>query len=517
MAYTDKTFYTEQYLKDEDNLVTQKQIFSRNPEQILFYELEPAVVLDVIRDETHPILSKNKVSPDEVPLTYAGKIHSNDDPDNSYIGRALVRMCFSEQEAEGPKLNWAIPMENGIKELPLINEVVIVASYFGSYYYTRKLNLRNFLNHDANYDSEINFGNSANANYDSNKDLLASFSPEHKQEPGLKVGYLGHYFKENHKVRQLKHYEGDSIIEGRCGNSIRFGCFVNDKAIDVSDNHPVYQDGHGNPMILIRNKQRPLNKDGPENLFQSTILEDVNVDGSSIQITSGLTESAYKIVCQKKLYPGEEQKDFESSAPAFPKLIGNQVVINTDRLIFSSRGAETFCFSKGRYSIVTDDIYTLDAQNKIVITTNSDYNLRAHSSIFVKTHDTTSWFSQKSILFETQENTTWNSKKAVLHRTKESHTITAKEKIVFNSPKIFIGKDEEDGEPVILGTQMQLWLQEMIDFLLGHVHQGVHGQTSPPIAAFPGGMNDLSQKLDTIISKKVWVSGGGNSPGWDGG
>ena len=44
-------------------------------------------------------------------------------------------------------------------------------------------------------------------------------------------------------------------------------------------------------MILIRNRQKVTKKD--EKWFQYNILEDVNEDGSSIQITSGRTVSKF--------------------------------------------------------------------------------------------------------------------------------------------------------------------------------------------------------------------------------
>ena len=55
----------------------------------------------------------------------------------------------------------------------------------------------------------------------------------------------------------------------------------------------------------------------------------------------------------------------------FPKLLGDQIVINSDRIIISAKKNEMFQYSKKRMSFVTDDEFTVDAQNQIVINTNN--------------------------------------------------------------------------------------------------------------------------------------------------
>ena len=105
---------------------------------------------------------------------------------------------------------------------------------------------------------------------------------------------MGKYFKANNKIRPLKHFEGDTIIQSRFGSSIRFGAYENNPSIDVGTSNGYgdsYSENLGNPMILIRNRQKiTKNK---ETKYQYNILEDINEDGSSIQITSGRTISKF--------------------------------------------------------------------------------------------------------------------------------------------------------------------------------------------------------------------------------
>ena len=129
---------------------------------------------------------------------------------------------------------------------------------------------------------------------------------------------LGRYFWFNKNVRRLRRFEGDTMVESRFGQSIRFGVYdenrlndVGDKDIRITTKHlnPNFDNtGGGNPMLLIRNRQRPINEipkttwgqDEPtdidkeyENQYYSQILESVNWDGSSIHITSGLTKTKW--------------------------------------------------------------------------------------------------------------------------------------------------------------------------------------------------------------------------------
>ena len=94
-----------------------------------------------------------------------------------------------------------------------------------------------------------------------------------------------------------------------------------------------------------------------------------------------------------------------NSSFQYPVLNGDQIVINTDRLILSSRYGEPFHYSKKRYGIVTDNEYTLDAHQQIVLTTNA--------------------------------------------------------KTVINSPAIYLGQYDQTGEPALLGQTTVNWLYQL--------------------------------------------------------
>lgn len=276
-------------------LMTQRQIYNKTQEGILFYELEPAVVIDVIRDENHPIFKNTKKSPrvstEEWPTNYNQK----DTPDYSWIGRIRARLIVEQETTPVEELGWIIPIENSIREYPLVNELVIVSQYMGSRYYSRRLNTRNFINTSADFRYEHRYGKTKGVTAENSANLIGARNASDISSESNKYGrFLGKYYKANHKIRPLKHYEGDTIIESRFGSSIRFGAYVDNTELDrgTSQGHgESYDSNLGNPMILIRNRQKPTVDD--EVKYQYNILEDVNRDGSSIQITSGNTISEF--------------------------------------------------------------------------------------------------------------------------------------------------------------------------------------------------------------------------------
>ena len=93
--------------------------------------------------------------------------------------------------------------------------------------------------------------------------------------------YEGQYFKEQNKVRPLRPYEGDYTLEGRFGNSLRFGSTIDNN----STNHPTPWSNEGeigNPITILRNGQyNDILKDSIDN-----IIEDINLDDSSIYLCS---------------------------------------------------------------------------------------------------------------------------------------------------------------------------------------------------------------------------------------
>jgi hypothetical protein len=462
---------------------------SNSATQLEFYELELGVVLDVILDDSHPFFKRgsgvfNTVDADRWPLAVNNKQANQTDIDYSWIGRILVRPIESGKNISKDKLIWAYPAESNISEYPLIYETVVLSQYNGKTYYSKKVNYHNWANN--NLDFNIDLVNPPNTELFSTTPYTGTnpSTTNYKGNVGYS-GYAGKYFVSNNRIRNLRRYEGDLAIESRFGQSIHFTAYDNNRKNDISSpSNTDYLNNGGNPMILIRNRQRPILEEGKtlslhgspaKSILASTIKgtpqeknvggyisEDVNLDGSSIHITSGKTTSKFVTTCFKTMYgdgKGEEVPAFQGTTNfKYPSpLDGDQIVINSDRLIFSSRYGESLHFSKKRYGIVTDSEFIVDAQDRVVLTTNSE--------------------------------------------------------CAINSPRIYLGEINQKGEPVLLGQTTVNFLNELLTWLKTHTHFDRPGQTqmTPQVAQ----LNSMIAKLDTLKSKRVFVTGGGFAPGHD--
>ncbi len=171
----------------------------------------------------------------------------------------------------------AKPLFSFVKNYPLLNEVVLIMSSGDkdnkiSTYYLPILNIWNHPHHNAlPYIEEFN--NASSNDYEQ--------SIARQVEDGSTGINLGHYFKEKLNIKPLLPYEGDTIIEGRFGNSIRFGSTnISDKVgtpNEWSNNGKL-----GDPIIIIRNGQSSQLDD--KGWIHAK--EDIIGDASSIYMTS---------------------------------------------------------------------------------------------------------------------------------------------------------------------------------------------------------------------------------------
>ena len=463
-----------------------------------FHELELGVVLDIVLDDSHPIFSNGDslhqyIDADRWPADLTDKKPNPiTDIDYTWIGRALIRPTTSGKLIEKDQLLWAFPLENNISEYPLLNELVVLTIFNGKLYYSKKVNIHNLPNNNLDFAVNRSLSGQENTVLYSKTLLTGSVKSILDSPPPSKLGYEGYagkYFCANNKIRTIKRFEGDLLVESRHGQTIHMTAYDSVRENDVGDiKNKDYKNG-GNPMISIRNRQRPLLKEGqklslhnspnPATIFGTKyeknvggyLEENINHDGSTIQITSGKTISGWVTTCYKKMFGlGEEVSLFNGPTTfTYPILNGDQIVLNSDRLILSSRYGEMLHYSKKRYGVVTDNEYTVDAHQQIVLTTNT--------------------------------------------------------KTVINSPAIYLGQYDMTNEPALLGQTTINWMYELCNWLLEHNHWYHHshtnaGQESPSQTQLPVQVQkliSLRDKLSTLMSKRVFITGGGLAPGQDGG
>ena len=200
------------------------------------------------------------------------------------IGKIRFEIMYSN--LSGSKLKEvtepAFPIFSFIKQYPLVGEIVLIMSgpspnlndNFNAkqLFYFPPYALWNGVNHNAFPDME------EYAQYVGK----ASSKPEFQGKTNT-LNFrlpLGKTFIENERIKNLRPFEGDIIIESRFGQSIRFGSTV--KGLTAL-NYWSETGITGDPITIIRNGQgKPADSDP----FASTV-EDINSDDSSIYLTSG--------------------------------------------------------------------------------------------------------------------------------------------------------------------------------------------------------------------------------------
>jgi hypothetical protein len=461
-----------------------------------FHEMELGVVLDIVLDLKHPIYTEahfqqTRIDTKRWPIDLTGAPPSVGDPDLTWIGRALVRPLISGKITEKDQLKWAYPIDNNFTEYPLVNETVVLYEYDDKMYYSRKINFRNWPNNNLDFTIEGAISGMSNTELFSKAPYVGRIETQTnwKADSGYH-GYAGKYFYGNPKIRTLHRFEGDLLLENRHGSDVIMKAFDKNRENDVGDpKYPDYKNG-GNPMLILRNRQRQLLKVGQtlslkhspnpatvvgtieEKNVGGYLDENINHDGSSVYMTCGQTISEWVTTCYKKMFGmGEEVFAFDGPTSfVWPVLNGDQIVINSDRLILSARYGEMLQFSKKRHGIVTDSEFTVDAHDQIVMTTH------------VKT--------------------------------------------VINSPAIYLGEYDNTDEPVLLGQTTVNLLWDFLEMFKQHVHKHEHSHTnagapSPKMTQTPidpviQQATALQDRLKSLLSRRVYVTGGGFAPGQNG-
>lgn len=249
----------------------------------------------------------------------------------------------------------AFPIFSFLKQYPLIGEIVYIVSGPSD-----GLN-DNYKNQKLFYYPPFSLWNAVNHNAFPNMDQYSEFLKSYSQQPGYQGSTdttqaklpLGVYFQENPKVKSLKPFEGDSLLEGRFGQSIRFGSSNSYRGDNDTWSTGVIQSDYiGKPITIIVNGQgKPSVKNSDQ--FSSTI-EDVSRDDSSIYLTSGQPLRTLNV------------SDIRSKKYEFPYR-GNQALICSDRVMLYSKKENVLIFSKKEIGISANSTVSIYSSEDVVI------------------------------------------------------------------------------------------------------------------------------------------------------
>jgi hypothetical protein len=248
----------------------------------------------------------------------------------------------------------AIPLDTHIRTIPVPGEIVLIvtaASAFagnfrkeGTNYYLSTVNIQSSINYNGvPTSSEIPQSNKTSYG---NASLGASFSPNASTPARTKKT-----FKPLNGQNALQLFEGDVVIEGRSGNSIRLSSTVN--GTSGITKQPTWTLGNpGDPILIITNTKKNLAPNG----FR---IEDIKKDDSSIYLTS--TQRLPLVLAGPLSTTNIKIGTFSTN------LSGKQIVMSTDRIVLNAKEKEIALSSKNGISISSKGGIVLESSKDITL------------------------------------------------------------------------------------------------------------------------------------------------------
>jgi hypothetical protein len=295
-------------------------------------------------------------------------ILDGDDP------KAIGDIYFAEIQANPGDISTVNPQANKIvakpllsnsKNYPLINELVLIfrlpdvgikaSTSSKSFYY---LNILNLWNHPHHNSLPYYQGNLQQTQQKNNVQIELGSTKITSDIP-TEI-FLGDTFIERSNIHPLKPFEGDNIVEGRWGNSIRLGSTITTKPpIDNPLNNWSYRPStSGDPILILRNGQGEQTNEG-----STPVVENINNDDASIYLTS--TQKIPLEAATTNYY------SYKNNPPAAPnEYSGKQVIVSSGRLVFNSSedhillsSAKSISLSSNSGVNVDTSVFTVQSSN----------------------------------------------------------------------------------------------------------------------------------------------------------
>lgn len=243
--------------------------------------------------------------------------------DESLIGAVRARFDITQQNQPLSDANIFYPLDSNVLQVPVQGEEILGCEFGGKYYYMSKLNKSNTATNDSNFGvSALNVG-----------DPYEEFEFDY-----------GRYFNPPSRVKKLLMREGDTIIQGRFGNSIRLG---SNQFMSGSQAGQEKRDLTESPNVKIIAGGFT---DGP--IYNESLVED-----KSSKFPTEEKSSVY--LTTDEYVPYEDvgvTSTFDNTTYSKP-----QVIIQSDRIVFNSKGEE------GGIGIYSRDNVEIKSADKVEI------------------------------------------------------------------------------------------------------------------------------------------------------
>jgi hypothetical protein len=287
-----------------------------------------AIVLEVILTDANRNLKKKYLNANNL-----NELSTED------IGSIIARPISDSVSRDLSKFPIIRPLNHHDTDYPIVGEtveIIYVANSSGGDGYYRRISNLDINKGNATLDVDLKTypledrGTGKNTNeYREISNTGTSNASSNNQN---RKTNFGTYFQPQ-QINRLRPYEGDKIIQSRFGQSIRFSGYNNDNNVF-------------SPTIIIRNRQGNTTFK-----YNDIIEEDVNVDGTVIVIGSGEYQSNFSATTSIK---PTKFTDYPN------QLTGNQLIVNSDRILLSAKTGNMIFHSKGNYGFISDGKFSID-------------------------------------------------------------------------------------------------------------------------------------------------------------
>lgn len=172
-------------------------------------------------------------------------------------------------------------------------------------------------------------------------------NPQQNSQPANDDASLGLTFYENPNVRPLIPYEGDNILGGRQGSSLRFSSTT--RGVTPANEWSEIGGEYDPITILVNGSDFDPNK--------NYYVEQINKDASSIYLTS-----TQKIPLQTDKVGVLNNLTNPLNVPDY---INSQIILNSDRVVLNSKKDEVMIFAKTNIELNTKHIINLNADERV--------------------------------------------------------------------------------------------------------------------------------------------------------
>lgn len=275
------------------------------------------------------------------------------------------------------------PSDINMKRIPLVGEYVLIYRS-----YNQNATHENRKYQSWYYLTTIDLQSNINAN------ILPGISKK-KTDSEIQSYKPGKTFKlpdSGNSISPLQPYEGDFILEGRFGNSIRFGSTVDLNGSGTTDFYTVQSPwkgssgNQGDPIIVMSNGRQNL----PRKQFTS---ESIQNDASSLYLTSTQTLPSFKLGNSENpnplscFYPGESAFNRSQLIGVADRIIlkakTDIVVIDSPRgIVLNTTGEVRIGSDEGNESMVHGDVL-LNVLQKILNQLNSPIQCGTMTGTFI--------------------------------------------------------------------------------------------------------------------------------------